>query len=62
MKQWGISFIIFAIGSLLLPMLGVQFIIMAWVDLWGPTIGYIIRGVMLVAGIAMLVLGSDSDE
>ncbi|MFZ4574683.1 MAG: hypothetical protein ACOYN0_09820 [Phycisphaerales bacterium] len=59
MRQWGGTLIFFAVLSAVLPYIGVQLILMAWVDLWGPTIGWIIRSAFVVVGIALLVLGKD---
>lgn len=56
MKSIGVWLIIFAAGSALLPYLNLQFILLAWIDMWGPTIGWIIRGAMLVIGIALVAI------
>jgi len=54
MRSLGIWLIIFAIGSVLLPRIGLQFIFVAWIDMWGPTIGWAIRGAMAVVGIGLI--------
>lgn len=56
MKSIGVWLIIFAVGSALLPYLGLQFILLAWIDSWGPTVGWIIRGAMLVIGVALVAI------
>ena len=52
--------IIMAVGSALLPYIGIQFIVLAWIDTWGSGPGWIIRGVLLVLGIGLLVKASRS--
>jgi hypothetical protein len=32
-----------------------QLILMAWVDLWGPTIGWLIRIAFVLVGIGLLI-------
>jgi hypothetical protein len=54
MRSLGIWLIVFAIGSALLPMIGMQFILVAWIGLWGPTVAWIIRGAMVVAGLGLI--------
>lgn len=61
MRSWGLFLIIMAVGSVLLPRIGIQFIVLAWIDTWGPGPGWIIRGVLLVLGIGLLVKASASD-
>jgi len=58
MRGFGIFLIVMAVGSVLLPKIGMQFILVAWVDHWGATIGWIIRGVMLVVGLGLIGLSA----
>ena len=58
MSGLGGLLIMFAIGSAILPMFGRQFTLFMWIDNWGPTVGWVIRGVMLLVGIALAVGGS----
>lgn len=60
MRSWGMFLIIMAVGSALLPYIGIQFIVLAWIDTWGSGPGWIIRGVLLVLGIGLLVKASRS--
>lgn len=55
MRSLGIWIIILTIGSAILPYIGMQFILLSWVDAWGPSIGWMIRGGLLVLGGLMLV-------
>jgi hypothetical protein len=59
MRGFGYTLLLFAIGSALLPLVGVQFILMMWVDMWGTTIGWVIRGAMAVLGIVLVVVGEE---
>jgi len=58
MKSWGIFFIIMGVGSLVLPLLGVQFILMSLLDSGQPWSGI---GVALVGGV-MIYLGSRNSD
>lgn len=46
---------IFAVGSYVLPLLGMQFIILFWMYTWGPGVALMIQGGMLVLGIVLIV-------
>lgn len=59
MKNIGIFLIIAAGATLLLPYLGVQMIIFAWIDSWGAATGLAIRGGMAALGILLIWLGRD---
>ena len=61
MRGFGGTLILFGAGSFILNLLGMEFILLVWVDLWGTLIGNIIRVVMIVAGIGLLML-SPADE
>lgn len=50
----GTWLIFFAIGSALLPLMGLQFIPVSRIGLWGPAVACIIRGGMLLAGIGLI--------
>lgn len=54
MRSFGIFLIVMAVGSYLLPMIGMQFIVVAWVGHWGPTVAWIIRGAMVVVGLGLV--------
>lgn len=58
MKSWGIWFIIMGAGSFLLHFINMEFILLSWVDLWGPTIGTAIRVGFIALGIGMVIAGS----
>lgn len=54
MKSFGTWLIILSVGSAILPYFGLQFILLSWVDSWGPMIGWVIRGAFVLLGIAMI--------
>ncbi|MDC0261681.1 hypothetical protein OAK47_00520 [Planctomycetaceae bacterium] len=43
LKSLGSTMFIFGIGSILLNLIHVEFLLLMWVDLWGPEIGWAIR-------------------
>lgn len=57
MKKWGGNLFFFGAGSIALHFLNLQFIILAWVDFWGPTIAWEIRIGMTVIGAALCLIG-----
>jgi len=56
MAGWGLTFIVMAIGSLLLNMFGVEFALLMWVDNWGATVGTLIRLGFAALGAVMIVV------
>ena len=57
MKNLGGTLFFFGVGSAVLYFLDRQFIILAWVDLWGPTLGWLIRGAMMIGGGILWLIG-----
>lgn len=57
MKSWGLWVFIFGAGSFVLNLLGMEFVILGWIDNWGATIGNGIRIGLMVVGAAMWLLG-----
>ena len=55
MRNWGMFLIIMAAGSAILPRFGIQFIILAWIDQWGETTAWVIRGVLAAIGAGLLI-------
>jgi hypothetical protein len=48
----------FGIGSIILYFLNMQFVVLAWIDLWGSTVGWMIRGALTAVGGILWLLGS----
>lgn len=53
----GRNTVFLCVGSIVLYFLNMEFIILAWIDHWGPTVGWGIRIGMAVIGGAMWLLG-----
>lgn len=53
MKRLGGTLFFFGAGSIVLYFLNMEFIILSWIDHWGPTVGWGIRIGMAVVGGAM---------
>jgi hypothetical protein len=58
MKKLGGTMFFFGIGSIVLYFLNMQFIILAWIDMWGATPGWIIRGALAVVGGLLWLVGT----
>jgi|JI8StandDraft_1071087.scaffolds.fasta_scaffold1504959_1 hypothetical protein len=61
-KTWFliIGFLLFLYGflALILQFIGIQFTFMAWVDAAGNLVGFVVRLLMILAGIVMAAWGS----
>lgn len=56
MAGWGLTLIVLGIGSYFLQNAGMEFILLAWVDNWGTTVGNGIRIGVAVLGAIMIVV------
>ena len=61
MKNIGGLMFLFGAGSMLLGLFGYEFSLMTWIDNWGPTIGWVIRGALAVVGGFLWMFGEDMD-
>lgn len=52
----------FGVGSVVLYFLNMEFILLMWIDFWGPTVGWFIRGALTVVGGIMWLTGNDHGE
>lgn len=52
----------FGIGSMALNFMGRNYSFLLWVDTWGIVAGWIIRAVMVLAGIALYLTGRRFDD
>lgn len=55
MGGWGMTLVIFGLGSFLLNKIGAEFILLMWVDSWGPEVGTAIRLGVVVVGVVMMI-------
>ena len=62
MKSWGLTFLIFAVGSCILHALGREFIILSWINNWGEEIGWGIRGGIALVGGLLLGVGFSQER
>ncbi len=62
MKRIGIFIALLGAGSFLLNMLDREFILLMWIDLWGPTIGTVIRVALIVLGVVLIAVGFKADS
>lgn len=57
MQRLGGNLFFFGVGSAVLHLIHMQFIILAWIDLWGPTVGWAIRITLAVVGGMLWLIG-----
>lgn len=53
MRQLGAYLMVFGIGSMILSLLELNFRILMWIDIWGDTVGWLIR--FAFAGVGVLL-------
>lgn len=56
MKNIGMYLMLFGIGSIVLNLIGYNFSILMWIDNWGDTVGWVIRGGAAFAGAGLWFL------
>jgi hypothetical protein len=61
MKRIGVLLFLLGAGSILLGFLGYEFRLLMWVDTWGTTVGWAIRGVLIVAGVVLWFMGNKAE-
>lgn len=57
MQGIGGLLVLLGAGSFLLPYLGLQFILVSWIDNWGIGVGNGIRIAMIVVGVILWFMG-----
>lgn len=62
MKNFGWTLIAMGAGSFLLNLIDYEFMLLMWIDNWGLEVGWAIRGVMIVAGAALLFTGGAEED
>lgn len=62
MKNIGSTLLILGVGSIALNFFDYEFRPLMWVDMWGETIGWAIRGAVIVAGAGMFFIGGRADQ
>lgn len=61
MKKLGGTMFFFGVGSAVLYFVNLEFMILAWIDMWGPTIGWTIRGALAVVGAILWLVGNSTE-
>jgi len=62
MKKLGKNLLFFGVGSMVLSLIHMQFILLAWIDLWGDTVGWAIRVALVLAGVVCWLIGKSQEE
>ena len=62
MKTIGMYMAIAGIASIVLHFLNMNLRILMWIDMWGPTTGWLIRGGLVLIGAALFVMGPAEEE
>lgn len=62
MKTLGMYMAIAGLASIVLYFMNMQLTLLMWIDNWGETTGWIIRGGLVVVGAALFLMGPDSPD
>ena len=62
MFNFGLTFLAFGAGSMVLNLFDFEFIILMWIDNWGPEIGWWIRGSMIALGCILCLVGVGMED
>lgn len=62
MKKWGGYLFFFGVGSIVLDLVNMQFVILAWIDMWGPTVGWVIRIGLAAIGGGLWLMGRSRES
>lgn len=62
MRSIGSLLLFLGAGSVVLHFIGYEFRLLMWIDNWGETTGWIIRGAMIVAGGAMMFFSKPEED
>jgi hypothetical protein len=61
MKELGLGLFIVGLLSLALPFLGLKSMLLGWVDQWGTTVSYAIRGGITLLGLILYLTNRHRD-
>ena len=62
MKRFGSYLLFIGIGSMILAFTGYEFRVLMWIENWGTTTGWLIRGGIALLGGVMWMFGGDKDK
>ncbi len=57
MKKIGFYLFVGGLGSSILSLMDLNFKLLLWIDMWGETTGWIIRGGLAALGLLLMVAG-----
>ncbi|GGF02555.1 hypothetical protein [Hymenobacter cavernae] len=53
MKELGLGLFLFGLVSLVLPFFGLHHMLLTWIDQWGPSVAWAIRGGITLLGLVL---------
>lgn len=53
MKELGFGLLLIGLVSLMLPLLGMKFMFLTWIEQWGATTAWLIRGGITLLGLLL---------
>ena len=62
MKNIGGTLFFFGFGSIVLFFLNMEFILLAWIEMWGPSVAWVIRGALAIVGGILWLIGRKQEE
>ena len=62
MRSIGGFLVLLGASSFMLHFLGIDFMLLSWMNTWGMDVGYSIRIALIVVGAVMLLLGNPFDD
>lgn len=61
MKELGLGLFLIGLMSLVLPLLGLKFLFLTWVEQWGTTTSWVIRGGVTLLGLVLYLATRNRD-
>jgi len=61
MKELGLGLFLIGLVSLALPLLGMKFVFLTWIEQWGATVSWVIRGGVTLLGLALYLATRNRD-
>ncbi|MBC6612327.1 hypothetical protein H8B15_15470 [Hymenobacter sp. BT507] len=61
MKELGLGLFLIGLVSLVLPLLGLKLVFLTWIEQWGPTVSWLIRGGLTLLGLILYLSTRNRD-
>lgn len=61
MKELGLGLFLIGLVSLVLPLLGLKFAFLTWIEQWGSTVSWLIRGGATLLGLVLYLSTRNRD-